>query len=43
MLAHKDDSAADLVHAVCTNTIPSGAKTLSADFDGFEAAVCNLS
>ena len=38
-LAHKDDSAADLVHAVCTNTSFWGEDLTQ--ISGFEAAVCN--
>ena len=38
-LAHKDDSTADLVHAVCTNTSFWGEDLTQ--ISGFEAAVCN--
>lgn len=38
-LAHKDDSAADLVHAVCTNTSFWGEDLTQ--ISGFEAVVCN--
>ena len=38
-VAHKDASAADLVHAVCTNTAFWGEDLTQ--IPGFEAAVCN--
>ena len=37
--SHKDDSAEDLVHAVCTNTDFWGEDLTQ--LNGFEAAVCN--